>query len=675
MKLMNWFKGAKAKAFVFLGSFAMLLGVGASIYTVKAAVENEVVETKADSTTKTMNQILIQIVDKNNATSEVDNFWIYCWNITVDTSSSVFDTIADANTAGALWSKLGYNTHDQNGTFHFVGSFEWYYGERSYKWDFPWFVTGFQYKIEYKGTMVGFNGGGNPSISTRQYEKREFWTAGGWHIDGYSTGSQSFGATAYTMTFDSNGGTPASSTSTFAEWEKTSAPSAPTKDMCKFSKWTETNSPSASAYSFGSNMTEDMTLYAQWDRHLLMWLPSGDKTNAYCWYNDGSDHYDVAWPGKAGSTLVIDGVTYYYVTVGIDATYCIFNNGKGSQTSDLTIASGALDGHLFYDESGGGWEEPQMDITYKDQGNKTYSGTTGSSRPSKHNWALSTTIPTDMGKPGYTFGGWYDNSSCTGSAITSISAYSSTTDITLYAKWTANGFTISYNANTGSGTTDSTSLTYDAAGSLRTNSFTAPNAGHIFKEWNTQSNGKGTSYSSGASLTIELVNALYSLSPTGNKTLYAIWESGEGAAKTYATSFNTSIGGVCKNDNTTDTATLATRWGTQKTTYTGLASHVKYWLAKTTHSTDTSVTNMLDKYDYVCGKYGANGRNLLGDSPDFLNRNPSVPVSPAWAISGSNGNESPLTLTLWIVLGAGILGMGAIGTAYFVSKKKKRHQA
>lgn len=54
---------------------------------------------------------------------------------------------------------------------------------------------------------------------------------------------------------------------------------------------------------------------------------------------------------------------------------------------------------------------------------------------------------------------------------------------------------------------------------------------------------------------------------------------------------------------------------------------------------------------------------------------------PAWPLSsfiipgGPKGNESPLTLTLWIVLGAGILGMGAIGTAYFISKKKKRHQA
>lgn len=38
---------------------------------------------------------------------------------------------------------------------------------------------------------------------------------------------------------------------------------------------------------------------------------------------------------------------------------------------------------------------------------------------------------------------------------------------------------------------------------------------------------------------------------------------------------------------------------------------------------------------------------------------------------GSKGNESPLTTTLWIVLASGLAGLAAIGTAYFVSKKKR----
>ena len=49
--------------------------------------------------------------------------------------------------------------------------------------------------------------------------------------------------------------------------------------------------------------------------------------------------------------------------------------------------------------------------------------------------------------------------------------------------------------------------------------------------------------------------------------------------------------------------------------------------------------------------------------------------STAGVIPGPSSDQSPLTLTLWIVLGAGIAGMGAIGAAYFVSKKKKRPQA
>lgn len=45
-----------------------------------------------------------------------------------------------------------------------------------------------------------------------------------------------------------------------------------------------------------------------------------------------------------------------------------------------------------------------------------------------------------------------------------------------------------------------------------------------------------------------------------------------------------------------------------------------------------------------------------------------VPGTPSRA-------ESPLTMTLWIVLASGLTGLAAIGTAYFVSKKKKRPQA
>lgn len=49
--------------------------------------------------------------------------------------------------------------------------------------------------------------------------------------------------------------------------------------------------------------------------------------------------------------------------------------------------------------------------------------------------------------------------------------------------------------------------------------------------------------------------------------------------------------------------------------------------------------------------------------------------SGARIVPGSSNAQSPLTTTLWIVLASGLAGLAAIGTAYFVSKKKKRPQA
>ena len=43
--------------------------------------------------------------------------------------------------------------------------------------------------------------------------------------------------------------------------------------------------------------------------------------------------------------------------------------------------------------------------------------------------------------------------------------------------------------------------------------------------------------------------------------------------------------------------------------------------------------------------------------------------------AGPGNDASPLTLTLWIVLGAGLTGMGAISAAYVISKKKKKYVA
>ena len=102
-----------------------------------------------------------------------------------------------------------------------------------------------------------------------------------------------------------------------------------------------------------------------------------------------------------------------------------------------------------------------------------------------------------MVKAGYTFGGWSTTTS--GTALST--PYSTTGEVTLYARWTANTYAVTYDTSTvTSGTMADTSLTAGTAFTLRANAFAR--TGFSFKNWNTASNGSGTTYAGGASVTL-----------------------------------------------------------------------------------------------------------------------------------------------------------------------------
>ena len=75
-------------------------------------------------------------------------------------------------------------------------------------------------------------------------------------------------------------------------------------------------------------------------------------------------------------------------------------------------------------------------------------------------------------------------------------------------------YEIVFNANGGQGTMSNQTLTYDQNSNLTANTFTRE--GYHFKEWNTKSDGTGSSYSDGAQVR--------NLATMGKFNLYAIWE-------------------------------------------------------------------------------------------------------------------------------------------------------
>ena len=143
------------------------------------------------------------------------------------------------------------------------------------------------------------------------------------------------------------------------------------------------------------------------------------------------------------------------------------------------------------------------------------------------NLTLSTTKPS---RTGYNFVEWNTQADGKGTSYKSGSVYSYDRDsnggtVTLYAIWTPWKHTVTYNKNVPASSKSQTvnslpgnqTKIYDQTLTLSNN--TPTRTGYTFKEWNTQADGKGTSYKKGASYTYNRT------SDGGTVTLYAIWTS------------------------------------------------------------------------------------------------------------------------------------------------------
>lgn len=90
------------------------------------------------------------------------------------------------------------------------------------------------------------------------------------------------------------------------------------------------------------------------------------------------------------------------------------------------------------------------------------------------------------------------------------STYTSQQIVQLYKK----SYTVTYNANGGSGTMTDSNSPYDAGATVTTKTNTFTNSGYTFDHWDTKADDSGTDYAEGATFTI-----------SANTTLYAQWAS------------------------------------------------------------------------------------------------------------------------------------------------------
>lgn len=134
--------------------------------------------------------------------------------------------------------------------------------------------------------------------------------------------------------------------------------------------------------------------------------------------------------------------------------------------------------------------------------------------PASQTKTYGVTLTLDDYKPtrtGYNFIEWNTAAAGTGTSYSPGGSYTSNASVTLYAQWKALTYTISYDANGGSGAPASQTKTYGV--DIVLSSVKPTKTGYTFLYWNTSASGSGSTYNPGDTYTANT-----------NLTLYAIWE-------------------------------------------------------------------------------------------------------------------------------------------------------
>lgn len=270
--------------------------------------------------------------------------------------------------------------------------------------------------------------------------------------------------------------------------------------MATVSKWTPfgvalditatAGTPSRSSTATTYTVPITVSWKTTWDTETDygMTVSSGGKTvtlNSEGHKSQGSSgsltgSYSISGNGAASKTIAV--------------TFRNFNSYHGdsaTKTINLTVSVPAWTSYKITYNANGGSGAPGNQTKWKDQ-----------------SLTLSSTKPT---RTGYSFLGWSTSSTATTATYSAGGSYTANSAATLYAVWKANTYTVTYNANGGSGAPSAQTKTYGKTLTLSTTKPTRTN--YTFKGWATSASATTAAYAAGGSYTANSA-----------ATLYAVWE-------------------------------------------------------------------------------------------------------------------------------------------------------
>jgi len=357
--------------------------------------------------------------------------------------------------------------------------------------------------------------------------------------------------TNYTLDYQLNGGTNSSTNPlSFTKISATITLKAPIRAGYTFGGWYTTSNFSGTAIlTIPLGSMGDKLIYAKWIENIynIGYVLNGGTNSisnpaTYSEVPISSSTVNLQSPTRAGYTFM-----GWYTT----------SNLTGSPVT--SIPAGSIGNKTFWAK----WEINSLTLSFNSNGGSTVSSIV-------KNAGVLITAPTNPTKTGYTFGGWYTESSLTNAFTFTATTKMPTSNTILYAKWTPTSYSIIYNIGQGvQNNLNPTSYTINDAIVL----YNPTKVGYTFDGWYV-----GWYFDSNA----DAVNSGYNTGVTGNLEFHAHW-----TLNSYTISFQT--------DNSTTIPSITQTFGTAITApenpiRTGFVFNG--WLLNDGSATDFTFTTM-----------------------------------------------------------------------------------
>jgi uncharacterized repeat protein (TIGR02543 family) len=333
---------------------------------------------------------------------------------------------------------------------------------------------------------------------------RTHYTFGGWYTAKNGGGTEFTASTAvtgditvyaewtiiqYTVTFNADGGNPAAQTKTVDSGSSVSNMPEPARTGYTFGGWYTAVNGGGTQFTGTTTVSGNITVYAKWT----------------------AQTYTVTFKSNYGAnaTLYTKMVTVPATTITdfpanpsrTGYTFGGWNTQAGGGGSNFTVSTRVTGNITVYAK----WTAQTYTVTFmRNYAPDTVLYTKTVTAPA----TIIADFPANPSRTGYTFGGWNTQAGGGGSGFTASTAV--TGNITVYAKWTAQTYTVTFKSNYGTNTTLYTKTVTVPATTITDFPAVPSRTGYVFRGWNTQADGGGSGFTASTAV-------------TGNITVYAWW--------------------------------------------------------------------------------------------------------------------------------------------------------